>query len=87
MFCRVPSSSVLPPAPSESALNGSSGESSSMACGDKSSGGGEVGGIGGGEKKVRGMACWPSDVAEWGEMMRTVLPVFVFVERGRSRVR
>ena len=58
-----------------------------MACWDKSSDGGEVGHIGGGEKKVRGMACSPSDVAEWGEMIRTVLPVFVFVARGRSRIR
>ena len=80
----MPSSSVLPPAPSDSALNGSSGESSSTACGDKSSAAGEMGSIGGGEKKVRGMACSP---AEWGEMIRTVLPVFDFVERGRSRVR
>lgn len=42
--------------------------------------------MGGGENNFCGRPCSPSDVAECGEMIRTVLPVLVFVERGRSKV-
>ena len=63
VFCSVPSSTVLLPAPSESALKGSSGESSSTVGEDNKSDGGEEN-MGGGEKSVRGMPCSSSDVAE-----------------------
>ena len=42
--------------------------------------------MGGGEKNLFGLPSSPSDVAECGEMIRTVLPVLVFVGRGRSNV-
>lgn len=86
VFCRVSSSSVLLPAPSDPALKGSWGDSSWMLPGDSISDGGEDGRMGGGEKNLCGMPSPPSDVAECGEMIRTVLPVFVLVGRGRSNV-
>lgn len=86
VFCRVPSLSMLPPAPSDSALKGSSGESSWTLRGDSKSDGVGEGKMGGGEKNLWGMPSSPSDVAECGEMIRTVLPVLVFVGRGRSKV-
>ncbi len=79
-------SSVLSPGPSELALKGSSDDSPSMLLEGSKSDGGEEGNVGGGEKNLCGMPCSLSDVAECGEMMRTVLPVFVFVGRGRSKV-
>ena len=63
VFCSVPSSIVLPLAPSESALKGSSGESSSMLREDSKSDGGE-GNLAGGENNLWGIACSLSDVAE-----------------------
>lgn len=57
-----------------------------MLRGDSKSDGGEEGRMGGEEKNLCGMPCSPSDVAECGEMIRTVLPVLDFVGRGRSNV-
>ena len=85
VFCSVPLSTMLLPASSESTLKGSSGESSSTL-GENSRSAGEEGNVGEGENNLCGMQCWPSDVAECGEMIRTVLPVLVLVERGRSKV-
>ena len=86
VFCRVPSSSTLPPVPSDPALKGSCGESSCMLLGDSKSGGGEEGKMGGGENNLVDRPSSPSDVAECGEMIRTVLPVLAFIGRGRSSV-
>ena len=85
VFCSVPLSTMLLPASSESTLKGSSGESSSTL-GENSRSVGEEGNVGEGENNLCGMQCSPSDVAECGEMIRTVLPVLVLVERGRSKV-
>ncbi len=76
VFCRVPSSSVLPAVPSDPALKGSSADPSSelsgevapINCGDA--------GVRDGVKNSFGMPCPPSNVAEWGDMIRTVLTVF-----------
>ena len=74
---RVPSSSVLDPAPSDSAPKGSSGDSSSELSGDAASGGGEVGRLREESYNPSGMPCWCSESAEWGEMIRTVLTILV----------
>lgn len=42
--------------------------------------------MGGGENNLVDPPSSPSDVAECGEMIRTVLPVLVFIGRGRSSV-
>ena len=85
VFCNVSSSTGLSTAPSGSALKGSWGESFSLL-GEDSKFDGVDGSIGGGEKSLCWMPCSPSDVAECGEMIRTVLPVLDLVERGRSNV-
>ena len=54
---------MLPLAPSESALKGSSGESSSVLREDSNSDGGE-GNMAGGENNLWGIPCSLSDVAE-----------------------
>ena len=76
------SSSVLAP-PSDSALKGSANGSSSAILKELILGGGEVR-IRDGGKKSLGMPCSSSDVAECGDMIRTVLPVLVLVVRGIS---
>lgn len=42
--------------------------------------------MGGGEKNLCGMPCSPSDVAECGDIIRTVLPVLDFIGRWRSNI-
>ena len=63
VFCSVPSSIALPLSPLESALKGSSGESSWILGEDSDSDGGE-GNIAGGEDNLWGIPCSLSDVAE-----------------------
>ena len=57
-----------------------------MLWGNGGSGGGEEESMGGGEKNLCGMPYSASDVAECGEMIRTVFPDFGLVERGMSDV-
>lgn len=83
VFCRVPSSPVL--TSPQSALKESANASSRLVADSVSGGGEEVKSRGGG----KGICCMPSlssDVAEWGDMIRTVLPVLGLGERGKSVV-
>ena len=80
MFCRVLSSSILKP-PSDSALKGSADDSSSGLWKDSVFGGGDVRVRDGGEKSPSSLP----DVAECGDIIRTVLLVLDLVTGGISR--
>ena len=80
MFCCVVSSSLLKP-PSDSALKGSADDSSSGLWKDSVFGGGDVRARDGGEKSPSSLP----DVAECGDIIRTVLLVLDLVTRGISR--
>ena len=80
MFCRVLSSSILKP-PSNSALKGSADDSSSGLWKDSVFGGGDVRVRDGGEKSPSSLP----DVAECGDIIRTVLLVLDLVTGGISR--
>ena len=79
MFCRVLSSSILKP-PSNSALKGSADDSSSGLWKDSVFGGGDVRVRDVGEKSPSSLP----DVAECGDIIRTVLLVLDLVARGIS---
>lgn len=80
----VSSSSVLPVVPSDPALKGSSAEPSLELAKDRTSAETGVAGVRDGAKKPSGMPFSPSEVAEWGDIIRTVLTAFVLRGRGTS---
>ena len=77
VFSRVPSSSALPAVPSDPALNGSSGNSLSELPESVAVGGGGDITVCDPPGKLCDLPLLSSEAAEWGEIIRTVLPVFV----------
>ena len=84
MFSRVPSSSALPAVPSDPALNGSSGNSLSELSEVVVDGGGGDVIVCDVAEKFCVMPLPSSELGEWGEIIRTVLPVFVLGGRWTS---